>query len=355
MNIAILTHSYFERSKKGQITKLITNYLCKEWQNGMVFLFSEAPIPRSSHIPSNLRAEVLPAGGFPLPGRLWRRRNHLKKKLKQHGISTIISFDGDGPELPGIRRWVVIDDPEILTGRQAEKLLEANGILATSSWLKSKLVPEMAGIENKILAFQGLRPESTLPITFDEKLEIRERYTDQKEYFICCDTDLDPGGFVLLLKAFSLFKQRQQSGWKMLICLRSGKNKEALNQSLSTYKYRYDVVLKSPDSTVEITELLAAAYAQITVSESKRYPLEVFEGLTAEIPVIAMPGGPVDDYSDIVLTASAAQPADLAEKMMQIYKDEALREKTIEAGKTRLAEIDPQKIMREMTRGLLQA
>ncbi len=355
MNIGILTDSYFERSKKGQITKLITNYLCKEWQNGTVFLFSETRMPRSSNIPSNLRAEVLPSGGPPFPGRKWRRRNQLKKKLKQHGISTVISFDGDGPELPGFRRWLVIDDPELLTSGQAEKLHKAEGILATSPWLKAKLELQMAGHENKILTVPGLRPESTQSITFDEKLEIRERYTDQKEYFICCDADLDTGGFVLLLKAFSLFKQRQQSGWKMFVGLRSGKNKEALTESLSTYKYRYDVVLKSLDNTGEITGLLAAAYAQITVSGSERYPLEVFEGLTAEIPVIALPGGPVEDYSDIVLTASAAQPADLAEKMMQIYKNEAMREKNIEAGKTRLAEIDPQEIIREMTRRLLQA
>ncbi len=355
MNIGILANSYFERSKKGQITKLITDYLCKEWQNGTIFLFSETRMSRTSHIPSNLRAEALPAGGLRLPGRQWRRRNQLKKKLKQHGINTIISFDGDGPELHGVQRWLVIDDPEIPDGKQAERLQKAAGILATSPWLTSKLEPQMGGNENKILTVRGLRPEPTQPISFDEKLEIRERYTDQKEYFICCDADLDPGGFVLLLKSYSLFKQRQQSGWKLLVCLRSGKNKEALTESLSTYKYRYDVVLKSPDNPGEITKLLAAAYAQISVSESKRYPLEVLEGLEAEIPVIALPGGPVEDYADIVLTASAAQPGDLAEKMMQIYKDEAMREKTIEAGISRLAEIGPQEIIREMTRRLLQA
>lgn len=134
-----------------------------------------------------------------------------------------------------------------------------------------------------------------------------------------------------LLKAFSLFKKRQQSNWKLVITSPIKINETVLQ--LQAYKYRDDIVLITiANSNKEFYEQGAGAYATIDLAYSG---LSIYnlESMKAGVPVLAYtaPGmGNIEGIQQI----KTNDIADIADGIMLLYKDEVLRNDLIEKGKT---------------------
>ena len=137
-----------------------------------------------------------------------------------------------------------------------------------------------------------------------------------------------------LLKAFSLFKKRQQTGMKLVFIGRLAWKYESFTASLKTYKYRNDVVLTWYVPEEELVNIIGAAYGMVYPSLFEGFGVPVLEAMKCEVPVITSYGSAMQEIAkEAALYADPAHHTDIADKMMLLYKDENLRKEMIQKGK----------------------
>jgi glycosyltransferase involved in cell wall biosynthesis len=139
-----------------------------------------------------------------------------------------------------------------------------------------------------------------------------------------------------LLKAFSIFKKRQQSDWKLVLAGRLAWHYENFLESLKSYKYRDDVVLTGYIEENELVNIIGSAYALVYPSVWEGFGVPVLEAMRCHVPVVTSSGSAMQEIADdAALYADPADYAEIADKMMLLYKDESLRAEMIEKGKMR--------------------
>ena len=190
----------------------------------------------------------------------------------------------------------------------------------------------------RVLVASALPDEKIGPMSFEEKEKIRAGRTDGKEYFLADLTGCGEGEVVNLLKAFSLFKNRQRSQMRLLL----GGGMEAgggVVELLKTYRYREDVSWSdwAPDIDWPAGAQAGAAYAVLLPVEGKSLGTTLLNMWKAGVPVIAALGGLMEEMAQgAVLGAAPGDPAALAAQLMRIYKEEDLRQELTRKGFERL-------------------
>jgi glycosyltransferase involved in cell wall biosynthesis len=137
------------------------------------------------------------------------------------------------------------------------------------------------------------------------------------------------------LKAFSIFKKRQKSNWKLVLAGRLAWKYNRFVEDLKSYKYRGDVVMTGylPDDV--LAQLTASAYAVVYPSFWEGFGVPVLEAMRCDVPVITSTDSAMQELGgSAALYADPSDFSDIAEKMMLLYKDEKLREDMIIAGRS---------------------
>jgi len=166
------------------------------------------------------------------------------------------------------------------------------------------------------------------------KENTKEKYTSGYNYFIYTGFLEQSTNLITVLKAFSVFKKRQKSSWKLVL---AGKfvsvYKDEFLKSLATYKYREDVVVLDTIDEQERAALVGAAYAMVYPIAYEGFAIPVLEAMQSGVPVIVANNSSLRDITeDAALFTDVKDPADVADKMMQLYKDENLRTQLIAKG-----------------------
>ena len=129
-------------------------------------------------------------------------------------------------------------------------------------------------------------------------------------------------------------KKRQQSGMKLVLAGRLAWKYEVFIDNLKSYKYRDDVIVTGYLPESELVDITGAAYAMVYTSLFEGFGVPVLEAMKCQIPVITSAGSAMQEMSgDAALYADANSHADIADKMMLLYKDENLRNELIAKGK----------------------
>jgi len=85
----------------------------------------------------------------------------------------------------------------------------------------------------------------------------------------------------------------------------------------------------------DLVKLTGSAYALLSSIDWDRIGATVLEAMKCHVPVIAATNPVVKELAvDAALYVNPDDPADIAEKMMHLYKDESLRNNLVENGKT---------------------
>ena len=170
-------------------------------------------------------------------------------------------------------------------------------------------------------------------LSFEEKESVKQKYTEGREYFIYTGAIHPRKNLVNLLKAFSLFKKRQRSNWKLVLAGRMAWKNEAFTQLLKTYKYRNDVLMTGYLPEYDLTQLLGSAYALVYPSLFEGFGMPVLEAMQSGVPVLTSIDSAMQEVAhETALYINPTDPASIAEQMMLIYKDEHLRTGLIEKG-----------------------
>jgi glycosyltransferase involved in cell wall biosynthesis len=295
-----------------------------------------------------------------LPGRLgWRFwYDRQIRRLGQRGVDML--WLTGGVSAPGIGVPICLWMPEqadpaervgfrgyaALYRRRLKVSLErATAVICYSDRDRAWLTRCRPEAQERIYVLPAVPDETIGPLSAEEKEIIKAERTQGKEYFLADLTGCGEAAVVDLLKAFSLFKKRQQSHmWLVLTGIGAGTSErismrlsERINERLKTYRYRQDVdwAAGSPDSgTVALT---GAAYAVLLPVEGNSLGATLLNTWKAGVPVIAVDGGLFAEIAQgAVLGMASGDPASLAGQLMRIYKEEDLRKELIGKGFERL-------------------
>lgn len=213
-------------------------------------------------------------------------------------------------------------------------LQKANSIAALSRFAQQCILSLNVIAKKEIDIIYGSAPDVFHPLAEHEKEEVKHRYTNGKNYFIYSGLVHPRKNLVNLLKAFTVFKKRQKSDWKLVIAGDTAPGYRSFAHQLATYKHRADVISLNGKNE-EIAKLIASSYAFVYPSFWEGSALAIMPAMVSHIPVITSLHSAMHEVAgDAALYSNPADYKDIADKMMMLYKDESLRDNLVE--KTRL-------------------
>ena len=213
-------------------------------------------------------------------------------------------------------------------------LAKASRVATVSEFSKRDIEKTYHIVTGKTEVVYSAAKEIFKPVTAAVKIEAKEKYTAGKEYFLYTGSIHPRKNLMNLLKAFSLFKKRQQTGMKLVLAGRLAWKYESFTKSLETYKYRNDVVLTGYIEEQELSRLTGAAYAMVYPSLFEGFGVPVLEAMQCGVPVITSSDTSMQEIAkEAALYAAPGDINEIAEKMMLIYKDENLKKQLTEKGK----------------------
>ena len=184
----------------------------------------------------------------------------------------------------------------------------------------------------KVMLVPYTAPPLFVPMEWHNRLYIKSRFAENKEYFISILPDNDEKIFTDLLKAFSKFKKWQQSGMKLILLPKEEAFSRAIEEKLETYKYRDDIKLVNDAEKKDIADLIAAAYALLHMPANDADLWPVTLALQCNVPVISYSTASIAEYcGDALLPANENSFEAFADALIQLYKDETLKTKMCDA------------------------
>ena len=210
---------------------------------------------------------------------------------------------------------------------------KAKTIATVSEFSKRDILEHYPASAGKIDVVYSAAKPLFHPITEQEKLLTKKLYSDEREYFLYAGALQPRKNLINLLRAFSVFKKRQQSAMKLVLCGRLAWKNDGLVELLKTYKYKEDVVLTGYVPEEALWKLMGSAHALVYPSFFEGFGVPVLEAMKCNVPVLTSENTSMQEIAgDAAIYFDPASHVDIAEKMMLLYKDEALRKSLIEKG-----------------------
>lgn len=261
-------------------------------------------------------------------GKAWFRRFTLPSLLKKSGAEAVVSLDeyrphtGEKPCMnlvlsPGQKNRTGVFTPDAA-------LSEATNV----PWLPAFADPAAA------------------VLSWEEREAIKEQLTDGKEFFLTLLDAHDKAALTQMLKAYSLFKQRQRTGLRWLFAGTEAQV-EAFKVLTASYKLREHLTILSLPAAILPWQWMAASYALIYFPAQRSWHLPLYTALAAGAPVIASLG-----YAAIPAESalfSTTVPGELSEAMKLIFKDEAHRSRLIHNGLERARFFTPRATLEKIS------
>jgi glycosyltransferase involved in cell wall biosynthesis len=179
------------------------------------------------------------------------------------------------------------------------------------------------------------------PLTSDEREAVKIRYADGCEYFVFAGALHPRKNIVNLLKAFVLFKKRQYTNMKLVIAGRPAWKYEEVEQMKAEMPYKDDVKWVGYMNVDELSKVIGASYTLVYASLFEGFGIPILEALQCDVPAIVSNTSSMPEVAgDAALLVDPADPQDIADKMHQLYKDEALRSKLIVNARQQIKKFD---------------
>jgi glycosyltransferase involved in cell wall biosynthesis len=320
---------------------------CHYPEHAFIFIF-DRPFDKKFIFSSNITSVVIgPQARHPL---LWKYWYDIKvpRVLKKYQADVFISADGFCSLTTNTPQCIVVHDLAFLHypshikkthlhffKKNIPKFLQkAKTIVTVSEFSKKDIIDQYKTDPKKIDVVYSASKENFKLVSADVKQSIKNKYTAGTEYFLYTGAIHPRKNLVNLLKAFSIFKKRQQSNLKLVLAGRLAWKYDSFLESLRKYKYRDDVILLGYIAEEELVKIMASAYALVYPSFFEGFGVPVLEAMNCDVPVITSANSSMQEIAkDAALYTDANSFEDIAEKMMLIYKDESLRSKLIEKGR----------------------
>jgi glycosyltransferase involved in cell wall biosynthesis len=321
-------------------------------EHQFIFIF-DRPYDKRFVFGENVKAVVTgPAARHPLLWKWWYDYK-VPDVLRKYKADVFVSPDGFCSLRTKLPQCLVMHDLAFLHypsfnkkshllfyKRYTPKFLDKAAAIATvSQFSKQDIINQYKTEATKIDVVYSAVKDIFQPVTDEEKAATKNKYTDGKEYFVYAGAIHPRKNLLKLLKAFSVFKKRQQTNMKLVLAGRLAWKYESFIENLKSYKYRNDVVMTGYVEETELVKLIGSSYGLIYPSLFEGFGVPVLEAMRCNVPVITTVGSSMQEIAkDAALFVDANDHKDIGDKMMLLYKDENLRKQLIQQGKIVTAE-----------------
>lgn len=236
---------------------------------------------------------------------------------------------------------------------------KAAAITATTAFLQQQIMEQYGTAESKISVVHAMPGVLFKPaVHWNQQEELKKELTGGKEFFLYSGPLHTAYNLVLLLKAFSFFKQRQKSNMQLVLAS-AFEAEPAFLKSLASYKYRSDVVVAAQITPGRLAAITAAAYAAVHPPLYDACGMAVLQALQCNTPVIASNTGALPELcKDAAVYCYPDDHQDIAAKMMLLFTNEDRRNQLIGKSRTRIqqaGETAPEAHLWQLAKTLLQA
>ena len=287
-------------------------------------------------------------GGMALAGilgrRLWQDRQ-LRRLLRRERVDMVWVTGGIAAGAMPVPFCLWMPERVDRTSQRLKSGLEkAAAVICYSDGDRERLLRLLPEVKPRLHVLRPAPAEGIGPLPLEDKETIKAMRAKGTDYFLANLTGCGEAKAVDLLKAFSLFKRRQQSNMRLMLT-GGPRQRERIVERLKTYRYREDVEWVADAAAAAAAEtpgagqaeLAGAAYAVVLPAEGNGLGTTLLNMWKAGVPVIAADGGLWEEMGQgAVLGVASGDPASLAAQLMRIYKEEDLRAELIGKGFERL-------------------
>lgn len=280
----------------------------------------------------------------PKPQNVIALRRRVNRKLlallKQHHADVLLSMAGLLPIRNKIPTCLVVQDlsftletPRRMSLRSRylrrhfpQYLQKADTIATVSHFCKKELISRFQLPEEKITVVHKGVHENFRPLNWEEREEVKNEVTDEREYFIYVGTIHSGKNIINLLKAFSILKKKFRSNMMLVLAGALDPGYKKFPELLRTYHFRKDVKCLGPVGQPDLARLVGAAYSLICPSVGEGFGSPLLEALECRIPPLAAEHSAFEEVGeDAAFYFNPSSFEEMGEKLCEIFKDEDLR------------------------------
>lgn len=181
------------------------------------------------------------------------------------------------------------------------------------------------------VAYNGAN-ELFVPIPDEEKLVIRQKFTQGKPYFIFVGSLHPRKNLARLFPAYDLFREQSNNDIKLMIVGEKRWWTETIRHAYDNMHHKEDVVFMGHLSAAELHQVTAAAFASLYVSYFEGFGIPIVEAFRCKVPVITSNVSSMPEVAaDAALLVDPFKLTSIADAMLQI-QNVHLRKELIDKG-----------------------
>lgn len=353
MRIAVNTRFLLKGKLEGIgwfTNEIIKRMVLNHPEHEFIFLF-DRPYDTQFIFADNIIPVVIPPPArHPVLWYIWFEWS-VRRALKKYNADIFISTDGFLSLSSKVPSILVVHDlafehfPQHLPFKfryylqkfTPKFVRKATHTVTVSTYSKQDLVDTYHADPNNIsIVYNGAHADYQ-PLSFELKQEIKNQYAQGCEYFVFAGALHPRKNVIQLLKAFELFKRKQRSNMKILIIGRFAWNAEEIKTAIMNHPFKKDVIHYDYMQVKELSKVIGAAYALTFVSIFEGFGIPILEAIQCEVPSIVSNTTSMPEVAgDTAILVNPNSAEEIAAAMIEMYKDENLRNRLIEATKSQV-------------------
>jgi len=217
-------------------------------------------------------------------------------------------------------------------------LRRAQLIATVSNFVKEDIVKNLGISGEKILLAQNGGREEFKPISSERQTQIKNKYTQGREYFLYYGAIHPRKNVLNTILAFEKFKEISDSDICLVLAGRLAWHTNEIEDKLKHSVYKSDIIhLGYMDKA--LSELVASAKAVVYISYFEGFGLPVLESMASGVPVITSDISSLPEVAgDAALLVSPDNIFEIADAMSQLYYNKSIAVDMIRKGLMRAGE-----------------
>ena len=366
MTIAITTA--YSSSGDWYIAEIVSHLAKKFPQHKFIYIFNR-PFNVGIISSTNITAEITGSETkYPLLWTYWYNYK-MTAVLQKHKADVLVCAGGICSLRTKIPQCLILQDLAFLYAPQfiskgerrffkrntPKYLAKANRLVTVSRFSKTSITDTYKFAAEKTDVVHAGINKVFGPIDEAEKVTIKEKYAEGKEYFLYSGTIASQKNLINLLKAFSFFKKRQKSNMLLLIAVDMNADHDEFINGLKTFKFRHEVKSVGPLPASDLALVFASAYAFVYPSGLEDPVLPALEAMQCGVPVITGNSGVTAELcGDAALYADPGDYSEMADKMMLLFKDESRKKELIEKAIKQAVGFNPENAANQLWQSILK-
>ncbi len=203
----------------------------------------------------------------------------FRTSVKTHLTIHDLSFEHYPKAVP----WLAQQYYKSFTPIYARK---ADRIATVSQFSKFDIIEHYKIGDSKIDVIPNAASDYFQPITHDQKLSIKSKYSSGEDFFICVSSLHPRKNIINLLKSFEIYKQQSKLKTKLLLIGEFMFSSGAIKQQLASMSSKDEVLFLGNCPHEQIAEILGAASAMVYISLFEGFGIPILEAMQSGVPVI---------------------------------------------------------------------